>query len=272
MKIQYLGTAAAEGIPAIWCDCPVCRKVRKIGGKDVRTRSQVIIDDRLLVDFPQDAYWHMISNHLAYYSIRNVIFTHSHQDHLYPDDFGMRSKGYANNITEPVHVWGNEKVIEKIRLGQEIDIPGRVQVHVFQEYVPEIIDGYKVIPVLANHDPREKCLNFIIEKDGKRMMYGNDTGEWLPETWDYIEKNQIHFDLVSMDCTMGNTTLYRGHMGIPNIRHTVDRLKKDGLIDENTKLIATHFSHNLYIFYDEMKKMLEPMGIEPTYDGMTVEI
>ena len=26
MKIQYLGTAAAEGIPAIWCDCPVCRR------------------------------------------------------------------------------------------------------------------------------------------------------------------------------------------------------------------------------------------------------
>jgi len=271
LKIQYLGTAAAEGIPAIWCDCPVCRKVRMTMGKDQRSRSQAILDDRLLVDFPQDAYWHMIQNHLSFCNIRNVIFTHSHQDHLYADDFGMRSKVYAKNITEPVHVWGNETVIEKIRAAQEIDIPGRVETHVFEEYKPENIDGYIVTPVLAHHDPREKCLNFLIEKDGKRMMYGNDTGEWLTQTWDYIEKNHLHFDLVSMDCTMGNTTLYAGHMGIPNILHTVDRLKEDGLINENTKLIATHFSHNLYIFYDEMKELLAPHGIEPTYDGMTIE-
>lgn len=26
MKIKYLGTAAAEGVPAIFCRCEVCRK------------------------------------------------------------------------------------------------------------------------------------------------------------------------------------------------------------------------------------------------------
>ena len=51
MKIQYLGTAAAEGIPAIFCDCKTCQKARKLGGKEIRTRSQAIIDDRLLIDF-----------------------------------------------------------------------------------------------------------------------------------------------------------------------------------------------------------------------------
>lgn len=271
MKIQYLGTAAAEGIPAIWCDCPVCRKVRMTMGKDQRSRSQAIIDDRLLVDFPQDAYWHMIQNHLAFCGIKNVIITHSHQDHLYPDDFGMRSRVYANNITGPVHVWGNEKVIDGVRHALEIDIPGRVEVHTVQEYVPLQIDGFTITPVLAHHDPQEKCLLYIIEKDGKRMMYGNDTGEWLPQTWDYIEQNRLHFDLVSMDCTMGNTVLYEGHMGIPNVLNTLERLEKDNLIDGNTKKIVTHFSHNNYIFYEDMKEMLAPYGIEPTYDGMTVE-
>ena len=33
MKIKYLGTAAAEGVPAIFCDCETCRYVRKHGGK-----------------------------------------------------------------------------------------------------------------------------------------------------------------------------------------------------------------------------------------------
>ena len=51
MKIKYLGTAAAEGVPAIFCRCEVCRKSKEAGGRNIRTRSQSIIDDRLLLDF-----------------------------------------------------------------------------------------------------------------------------------------------------------------------------------------------------------------------------
>ena len=51
MKIKYLGTAAAEGVPAIFCRCEVCRKSKAAGGRNIRTRSQSIIDDRLLLDF-----------------------------------------------------------------------------------------------------------------------------------------------------------------------------------------------------------------------------
>ena len=32
MKIQFLGTAAAEGIPALWCRCENCVRSRKAGG------------------------------------------------------------------------------------------------------------------------------------------------------------------------------------------------------------------------------------------------
>jgi len=44
MEIQYLGTAAAEGFPALFCDCETCKKARNTGGKDVRTRTQSIVD------------------------------------------------------------------------------------------------------------------------------------------------------------------------------------------------------------------------------------
>ena len=48
MKITYLGTAAAEAIPALFCNCEWCRRAAANGGKDVRTRSQALIDDCLL--------------------------------------------------------------------------------------------------------------------------------------------------------------------------------------------------------------------------------
>ena len=55
MKIKFLGTAAAEGIPALFCDCAVCQNARKVGGKEIKTRSQAIVDDKILIDFPADA-------------------------------------------------------------------------------------------------------------------------------------------------------------------------------------------------------------------------
>lgn len=56
MKLRYLGTAAAEGVPAVFCPCPACAHARKVGGKEVRTRSGAIVDDALKLDFPGDAY------------------------------------------------------------------------------------------------------------------------------------------------------------------------------------------------------------------------
>ena len=53
MKIRYLGTAAAEGWPALFCSCPICAQARAEGGKNLRTRTQAILDGELLIDFPR---------------------------------------------------------------------------------------------------------------------------------------------------------------------------------------------------------------------------
>ena len=45
MKFHFLGTAAAEGIPALFCECAVCKEAREKGGRFIRTRSQALIDD-----------------------------------------------------------------------------------------------------------------------------------------------------------------------------------------------------------------------------------
>ena len=47
MKIHYLGTAAAEGWPAVFCQCDACKAGKEMGGKNIRTRSSVLIDDEL---------------------------------------------------------------------------------------------------------------------------------------------------------------------------------------------------------------------------------
>lgn len=61
-------------------------------------------------------------------------------------------------------------------------------------------------------------------------------------------------------------------MGYPNILKMKERFAKNGLIDEHTKIIATHYSHNFYLPYDELQKIMEKDHIIPSYDGMQVEI
>ena len=75
MKIAYLGTGAAEGIPAIFCSCPYCSGVRLRGGKEIRSRSQILIDGELSVEFPPDAFYHAAAG-ARLNEIKYVLVTH----------------------------------------------------------------------------------------------------------------------------------------------------------------------------------------------------
>ena len=58
MKLQFLGTAAAEGIPSLFCQCDVCEKARARGDREIRSRSQAIVNDCLIIDLPCDTFYH----------------------------------------------------------------------------------------------------------------------------------------------------------------------------------------------------------------------
>ena len=79
MKPKYYGTGGGAGIPEIFCDCRVCRHAREFGGKDIRTRSQAVIDDKISIDFPVDTYLHTAYCGLDMRRIKNIIITHAEQ-------------------------------------------------------------------------------------------------------------------------------------------------------------------------------------------------
>ena len=51
MKINYLGTGAAERIPGIFVIVNYVSTLER-KGREIRTQTQLIIDDVLLIDFP----------------------------------------------------------------------------------------------------------------------------------------------------------------------------------------------------------------------------
>jgi len=277
MKITYLGTAAAEGIPAIFCACRTCRKAQELGGKNIRTRSQALIDDQLLIDLPPDSYYHFIHNNIRSAEIAALLVTHSHQDHFYPQEFIMRAEPYAHMHKVPVlSVYGNAKVhaFYKMALALQDDslnIHARVCFHQIKEFETLVIPGrYTVTPVLANHDKTENCFLYLIERNGKTIFYSNDTGYYPEVTWNYLKGR--HLDLVSLDCTCVMTKDGHTHMGIPDNIEIKERLYQIGCADDTTKFVITHFSHNYKMQHDEIEEAGKKYGFITAYDGMTVEV
>ena len=103
MKIKYLGTGAAEGIPALFCHCDICNYARKMKGKNIRTRAQLLIDNELLIDFGPDTLMHSIQYDIELANILYCLITHTHDDHLYVDDLRARRRSRANLLPNTHH-------------------------------------------------------------------------------------------------------------------------------------------------------------------------
>ncbi len=273
MEIQYLGTAAAEGWPALFCDCEICRHARLVRGKDLRTRTQSMIDGKLLIDFPPDSYTHALYNSLQLGKIQHLLITHSHMDHFFPVELIHRHEHFGHNAEGKLHVYGNEAVekafydavlIDRFKAHPLDDAVEFIRIAPFQDF---IADGYHIIPVRADHDKRETCLIYIIERDGKCMLYGHDTGIDLDrEAWDCIYSHK--YQLVSMDATMGKKQTDRYHMGLPDGIRFVQTLEEKGCIGKDTWKVINHFSHNGEMTHDDLERFAESHGLIAAYDGM----
>lgn len=275
MVLQYLGTAAAEGWPGLFCRCPRCEQAAERGGKNLRTRSQAVIDGRLLIDFPPDSYLHMIRDGLDLSNIHSVLFTHSHQDHFYPSDLILRCGCYAIGLDSAINLYGNDTVRRLFE--NEIEAsPDRKELrqslHVLEArpFSPFQTEGYTVTPLRALHDRNETCLIYIVEKDGRRLLYGNDTGLFPEDTWAAIAGTR--FDLISLDCTTGRYKEGTNHMGLPDNLEARERLIRIGCADEETRFVLNHFSHNGGLLHEELEEQAGAHGFLVSYDGMKIDV
>ncbi len=276
MKLQYLGTAAAEGVPAIFCTCETCRIARQRGGKNIRTRSQALIDDVLLIDFPADTYFHSMREGIDLTHIHNILNTHVHEDHLYPSELYNYCRGFANLPEDhpKFHFWGGSEMVEVLTpIAEYKDAAGRVVLHALEPFTPTEVDGYTVTALPAYHGTKTPHF-YLIEKDGKGLLYAHDTGAIKEEVWDYFEKVKPHFDLVSIDCTWGSKDPGKltSHLGLQDMRRLSARFREMGLTDENTVIVANHFSHNAPDVNYEDRAVYEAEGFVMSYDGMVVEV
>lgn len=278
MKIKFLGTAAYEGIPAMFCVCDACKEARRRGGKNLRTRSQALIDGKLLIDFPADTLAHSITYGIDLSEIKDCLLTHTHSDHLYVEDLGMLLPGFSktgDNLPFTFHgLSGAMLKINSFMNGKSFNPKGVLETKPMSLFEPEQIGGYRVTALKAIHDPSSFPAFYIIENsEGKSILYGNDTHYFCDEVWEYLEKNPVKLSFVSLDCTNAMKPLtYIGHMGLVENAKVKERLVSIGCADENTVFYSNHFSHNGdLVLYEEFSEKAKEYGFLVTYDGLEVE-
>lgn len=276
MKIKYLGTAAAEGVPALFCDCENCKKSRKLGGRNIRTRSQAIIDDTLLIDFPADTYIHYLVHNVPLNKIKACIITHSHSDHLYAADIEMRKKGFAHlDMDDPITFYSAKSGFDILNGAKEKwNVPDSdVRTVEIEPFKPFEAEGYKIMPIKAEHDPHSSPVVYVIEKGGKSIFYANDSSEYNDESMKCLKSLGKPINVISFDCTEAcNHAEYVGHLSLERCIALREKLIKENIADNNTKFILNHFSHNgANVVYDEFVKIAAGHGFSVTYDGMELE-
>lgn len=275
MKLTFYGTAAAEGVPALYCDCSTCESARRLRGKNLRTRSQALVNDDLLIDFPPDTYLHVLNYGLPLHKIFNIIITHSHSDHLYIKDILMRSPGYSNlKNPQPLNIYGSVSVVDTLMKNNGIAgmaERGVLNITVLKAFETVNVDGYKITPLMADHQNEEEAFIYLIEKDNKTILYAHDTGFFPNETMEYLKKSRPHIDFATFDCCYSLRHCERGHMGFDEVLVMKKRLVDIGAINENTVCCVNHFSHNAGGLYEDMEARVSKHGFITSYDGMEVD-
>lgn len=276
MKLTFLGTAAAEGCPALFCNCDCCRTARERGGKNLRTRSQSLVNDDLLIDFPPDTLSHLQQNGLRGDTVETLLITHSHHDHYYSSDIRRHGGYYAYNMEkERMRVVCPEKVYNDLtELFQKVDskIVDTLELIHAKPYEPMQLGRYRVTPMQAKHAPGEIALFYVIEDGEKTLLYAHDTGYFYDEVFEYIEKANLRFDFATFDCTYAQLPCAdnKKHMGLDTVERVVDRLRRIGAVDDETRLFVNHFSHNGTPLHEEMEEKARAFGCEVSFDGCSV--
>ncbi len=281
MKLKYYGTGAGGGIPEIFCSCRVCENARIHKGKDIRTRSQAVLDDVLSIEYPVDTFAHTAYAGLDLRKVRHILITHAHHDHYLPEDIFSRPQGenwpvnfYCSEVTAArlqKTIDGTEAAFASGQRKRTCDY--KVAAHALTPYQTTEILDYKVTPLRARHAEALGAMIFIIQKGDKSILWAQDTGKFHPDALEYIQNSGLVFDFVSLDCTLKRgAQITQAHMDLDWCIEMADLMRQSGNIDDHTTIALSHIGHLVERTHEELTQEAAAHGMIVAYDDMELEL
>lgn len=272
----------------MWCNCQNCGKARRLGGRNIRRNSCAALGDHTLLDFGPAVPLQLDQQELSLFHVDTLLVTHSHDDHFmpwylrwryYPEGLATPPRGdeMGPTFTRPIPlvVYGNRLVQELTwQVIKEDPKNHHLEFVVLQAWKAVTTKHLVCIPIKANHDPRQECFNFILNYQGKTILYATDTAAFLLETKEFLL--DFKFDLVVMEGTLGFNHNYDstapGHSNFYVNRQTREWMLEQGLISETTPFTITHTGPHFAPPHEECAPLLAKWGLTLAYDGMQIAL
>lgn len=280
MKITALGTGGF-GYPLVFCDCDYCTRAREQGGKNIRKRASLLINDEMIIDLTPDTLTAMNMYGKDMGKAKYLLQTHTHLDHFDINHFTSLDYKYATQRKEPLTL-----VCSKLCLN---DIQGKVsqfdRMDLYNEdYLNKIslktktIDhgetlefgGYRVKAIHCTHDERIGAQIYLISSNGKTLLYATDTPAITDTALSELKGEKI--DCVFLDESFGTQEYTFSHLNIRAFDEYVRTLKDNKLLSDDYLVYATHITHDGNPPHDELDKILSNYGYAPAFDGLEIEL
>lgn len=273
VKITFLGTAAADGIPALFCECEGCDYARKHKGHNLRKRSSYVINEDLLVDMGPDLLTSCANHDVLLSRVKYALVSHSHLDHFFIQNLRLRAKGMRKNteIPELTFVAG-PSVMTLLNQNGLSDKQLELKRRTILPFESMELAPYQIQTIKATHYPEVgDAMNYIINDGNKKLLIASDTGIYEEQVWPHLENAQL--DALIIEATCGTTPgPIRNHLNIKNMEQMVGGMKKVGAVTNQTEIYASHFSHQHVPPHEELSEMLEEIGVHCGYDGLVISV
>lgn len=254
MKITFLGTGAAEGIPAINCQCDHCRRARVEGPPLARERSAILFElpgYNLLVDTPPD-----VRNMINRYNVsrlEGILITHASYEHV----GGIKEFEYWQERLDLLAEENLFKIVKREHWTQRLD---DVMFHI--PYYPGAALYFGEFSILPFAVRRKLPIFGISLKEGdRRVVYTSDTPAYLT--------NYARCLMHQADVLIVNTPTFQ-----PPKEDHITVVEAIALKEEvgAKELILTYINHRNKP-HDELEAYVQGFeGVRVAYDGMSIEV
>ena len=286
MQLTFLGTAATPSMPIPFCVCEVCSDARRIGGKNLRRRSSVVINGDLLVDIGPDIATASFEHDIRLAGIGICLQTHTHADHLDAEFILSRHADYGTKVSRDLLLGASDETLQAIdRLvhqrsdyGSIFDPDTRSALHIglvpltpFETYR---VGDYRIVGYPANHGNDQGFLLYSIVQGDHAVFYGTDTSVLFDEVWEHLQQERTGYDAVILDHTygLGHESKPADHLASKDVIAHANRFRDNGLLKDNGVVYATHLSHEGTLEHDELDEYARKRGYRVAYDGLRLRL
>jgi phosphoribosyl 1,2-cyclic phosphate phosphodiesterase len=262
-----LGSGTSHGVPAIGCDCAVCRSTDP---RDRRTRPSVLLElastapepplahavRSILIDTSTDLRMQALANDVR--RIDTILFTHRHADHV----LGLDETRRFNQMQKsPIGCYGSDETVAGLRrmfdyiFGAPKQIGGGVpQLRLFSIAGPFTMGGVEIVPVPLLHGELP-VLGFRVGP----FAYLTDCNRIPDESWPILTADGGVRVLV-LDALRERR--HPTHFSVDESLEVVERLRPD----------RTYFTHICHELGHAATCARLPPGVELAYDGLVMDL